>query len=162
MKNKGILFIAMCLAAALLGLAPYASANGIIYKNVTPAQQTAVTPLAVSNGAVSFPGGIFLGAWTGTQPVLGRMSWGVVDSGGTIANAGSGDWSLGLGMVSYPILFTLPYPSEPVCIFSPISSTPLGSNPQFFSMGADVFGVNAQFFDANGPVTTKFSFVCFQ
>lgn len=164
MKNKGMLFIAVCLAAALLGIAPDASANGIVYRNVTPAQKAAVTPLAVSSGAVSFPDGVFLGAWTGTQPVLGRMSWGAVNDNGTIANAGSGDWSLGLGMVSYPIMFTVPYPDEPVCIFSPIGTIPLGSNPNMIAMGpGPVFGVDVQFYNAGGnPVTTKFSFVCFQ
>jgi hypothetical protein len=156
--------ISVLVSGLLPGVVAPALANGIVYRNVTPnAPAGLLAPAAAASSSVQFPGGIFLG--TPSLPehqALSRMTWGVVAADSTIANPGSGDWSVSLGMGSSVIQFLPAYSTEPTCIFNPINTLPLGSSPVYVSMGATYY-VQAEFFNAGGNYTaTRFSFVCFQ
>jgi len=169
MINKIVSVVAVvCSIAVVMLFAEMkpASANGIVYKNTMPVAAAPVSPLALGSSTVLFPDGLSLGIWTSTSQPLKRMSWGVINSEGTIANAGSGDWTVSFNPEpTYSIFFGgAPYATEPTCIFNAMNQSALGSIPIFTSMGA-VYGVDVNFF-TSGPVVlgtkTKFSFVCIQ
>ncbi|MBA4373932.1 MAG: hypothetical protein C0402_13870 [Thermodesulfovibrio sp.] len=163
------IMVLSCIVVSLLsGNVTIASANGIVYRNVSPKPPAGlIAPAAAASGSVQFPGGIFLGSPVlPGQQALGRMSWGVVESNATISNAGSGDWTVSDGMLTSIIQFNPPYTSEPTCLFSAINTDIFASLPVYNSMGQPVYSVTANFYVQTpmGPnlAMTKFSFVCFQ
>lgn len=110
----------------LLGEVPVTSANGLVFRNIAPANAPAIAPNAVTPPSVLFPDGLSLGSWNTT---IRRVSWGRVGTGGTTVNAGSGDWNNvfenGMGIFNF-ITFNPAFTSEPVCTITPDGQTPVG------------------------------------